>query len=82
MSKTILHRLRYTFDDTGDILDWIDTSDYNGKEMHAHISGMWDTMQAAARRIEKQERLLKIRDAYLVDHGLWEHFCKNIGVKK
>lgn len=56
MSKTILHRLRHTFEDTGDILDWIDTSDYSGKEMYIHVSGMWDTMQDAATRIEELEK--------------------------
>jgi hypothetical protein len=58
MTDNLVHRLRYVFEDTGEVLDWIDTSTYVGSETHDHVSGMHAAMLAAADRIEMLEGAL------------------------
>jgi hypothetical protein len=58
-NEELMNRLRYVFDDTDEVLGWIDTSTYEGAETHTHIFGMWSTMLEAADRIEELEAALR-----------------------
>jgi hypothetical protein len=58
-NEELMNRLRYVFDDTDEVLGWIDTSTYEGAETHTHIFGMWSTMLEAADRIEQLEAALR-----------------------
>jgi hypothetical protein len=51
------------FDDTDEVMEWIDTSTYDGAETYDHVSGMHKTMLDAADYIEKLEKaLLSVSD--------------------
>ena len=56
MTDGILYRLRHVFDDTDEVMEWIDTSTYDGAETYDHVSGMHKTMLDAADYIEKLEK--------------------------
>lgn len=58
MTDGILYRLRHVFDDTDEVMEWIDTSTYDGAETYDHVSGMHKTMLDAADYIEKLEKAL------------------------
>jgi len=58
MTDDILYRLRHVFDDTDEVMEWIDTSTYDGAETYDHVSGMHKTMLDAADYIEKLEKAL------------------------
>ena len=58
MADDILYRLRHVFDDTDEVMEWIDTSTYDGAETYDHVSGMHKTMLDAADYIEKLEKAL------------------------
>ena len=40
------------------------------------------TCLVSATRLLELEKFVKIRDAYLVDRGLWEDFCKSVEEKE
>lgn len=56
MVDDILYRLRDVFDDTDEVMEWIDTSTYCGAETHEHVTGMHKTMLDAADRIQELEK--------------------------
>jgi len=38
-------------------------------------------LDAAADRIEHLQKLLEMRDAFIVKHGLWHEFCDSVELK-
>jgi len=58
MTDDLVKRLRHVFDDTYEVTKWIDDSTYEGAELFTHVVGMFETMLAAADRIEKLEAAL------------------------
>ena len=59
MSDELVYRLRFVFDDTAEVLNWMDTSTYAGAETYTHVEGMRATMLSAATRLEELEATIK-----------------------
>jgi hypothetical protein len=71
MTDDLVKRLRHVFDDTYEVTKWIDDSTYEGAELFTHVVGMFETMLAAADRIEKLESVMKDDARWLAAYHKW-----------